>query len=212
MQCKEVEAVLELEGLGPLPEAAQTHLAGCKSCQYLLQDFTKIAAAAHELPAEVEPPARIWISLRAQLEAEGLIQTPIVVAEHRASWWQSLKELFQNRGLATAAAGVLIVASAVYQLQTPTKPPAATRDLFADTALALHQQEQDISNMQLASSSAVDTSLRQNLRTVDDFIAECELRLKQEPHDELAREYLSRAYEQKAELLSAMTEHSGSLH
>lgn len=214
MQCKDVEGVLELEGLGPLPEAARIHLASCTSCQYLLQDFTKIVAAAHELPAEAEPPARIWISLRAQLEAEGLIQTPVVVQERRAPWWQSLSELFRNRGLAAAAVGLLIVVAAGYQLQVhaPTGSAVKKPDLLADTALALHQQEQDLSGMHLASSSPVDTSFRQNLRTVDDFIAECELRLKQEPHDELAREYLSRAYEQKAELLSAMMEHSGSLH
>jgi hypothetical protein len=58
----------------------------------------------------------------------------------------------------------------------------------------------------------VDTSFRQNLQTVDEFISECERRLKEEPQDELAREYLSRAYQQKAELLSAMMEQAGSLH
>ena len=58
MQCKDVEVVLEQEGLASLPDAAEKHLAGCTSCQDLLADLTKIVAAAHELPAEVEPPAR----------------------------------------------------------------------------------------------------------------------------------------------------------
>jgi hypothetical protein len=47
---------------------------------------------------------------------------------------------------------------------------------------------------------------------VDEFIADCERHLKAEPQDELAREYLSNAYQQKAELLSAMMDREGSLH
>jgi hypothetical protein len=64
--------------------------------------------------------------------------------------------------------------------------------------------------MQLVSSSEVDVSLRQNLDIVDKFIADCEQRVKEEPRDDLTREYLSGAYQQKAELLSAMMERGGS--
>jgi len=211
MQCKDVEVVLEQEGLALLPEEARVHLAGCSNCRYLLADFSSIVNAAGELPAEVEPPERIWLSLRAQLEAEGIIHAPEIVSETGSPWWQSLVQLFRSRSFATAAAGLVLLVSAFYQLQGPrisTTPP----DLFADTAVALSQQEQDVSSMHLAGTSAVDASLRQNLQTIDAFIAECELRLKEEPRDELAREYLSRAYQQKAELLSAMMEQSGSLH
>jgi len=66
--------------------------------------------------------------------------------------------------------------------------------------------------MQLASTSAVDTSFRQNLQQVNDFIADCERRVNATPQDELAREYLSNAYQQKAELLSAMMDREGSVH
>jgi hypothetical protein len=66
--------------------------------------------------------------------------------------------------------------------------------------------------MILASTSPVDASLRENLQKVDDFIADCERRVKEEPQDDLAREYLSGAYQQKAELLSAMMDRGGSIH
>jgi hypothetical protein len=36
-------------------------------------DLTSIVSAAHELPAEVDPPARVWASLHAQLEREGIL-------------------------------------------------------------------------------------------------------------------------------------------
>jgi hypothetical protein len=76
----------------------------------------------------------------------------------------------------------------------------------------LNEQEIDLRNMQLASTSAVDTSFRQNLQQVDDFIADCERRVHVAPQDELAREYLYNAYQQKAELLSAMMDRGGSVH
>jgi len=76
MQCKDVEFVLEQKGLAPLPEAARAHVAGCSHCQDFVADFATIVSVANELPAEVEPPARVWVSLRAQLELEELSRRP----------------------------------------------------------------------------------------------------------------------------------------
>jgi len=56
----------------------------------------------------------------------------------------------------------------------------------------------------------MDVSLRQNLDIVDKFIVDCEQRVKEQPQDELTREYLSGAYQQKAELISAMMDRGGS--
>jgi hypothetical protein len=216
MQCRDVETVLEQEGLTPVPEAAREHLAACSSCRELVADMTSIVAAAHQLPPEIEPPARVWTALRAQLEAEGIIKMPVIALEH-GSWWQSFAQLFRGRALATAAAGLLIVAAAVLQL-LPTKTATNVQnktpepDVYAQTALTLDQEESDLMNMHLASTSAVDTSLRQNLATLDDFINDCRQHLKQDPEDDLAREYLSGAYQQKAELLSAMMERGGSVN
>ena len=55
----------------------------------------------------------------------------------------------------------------------------------------------------------MDVSLRQNLDIVDKFILDCEQRVKEEPQDELTREYLSGAYQQKAELISVMMDRGG---
>src|SRR5271154_6771474 len=116
MRCKEVEVVLEQEGWTPLPEAARDHLAGCSACQNLVEDLTTIVATAHLLPAEVEPPARVWVSLRAQLEEEGIIKS--AAAEH-GSWWHGFSDLFRTRALATAAVGMLVVAAVALQIQHP---------------------------------------------------------------------------------------------
>jgi hypothetical protein len=210
MQCKEVELALEQEGIAPLPAAARAHLSSCNACQSLVADLRDIVAAARELPAELEPPARVWVSLRAQLENEGIIKTPAAAGAQRVSWWHGFGELFRGRALATASVGLLIVAAAVLQIQQPAIQLTDTPNPFKETARALAEQEQGLANMQLASNSLVDTSLRQNLTAVDDFIADCERRVLAEPKDELAREYLSVAYRQKAQLLSAMMERGGS--
>jgi hypothetical protein len=227
MLCRDVELVVEQEGLAPLPEAARAHVAACNHCQGFVADLAAIVSLAHELPAEVEPPARVWLSLQAQLELEGIIKTPVVSAHgERSSWWRGFNDLFRGRALATAAVGLLIVAAGVLQLRQPPNAPLEINASvagpvwqipFAQTAKVLNEQEIDLRNMQvadmhLASTSAVDTSFRQNLQQVDDFIADCERRVNAAPQDELAREYLSDAYQQKAELLSAMMDRGGSVH
>jgi hypothetical protein len=210
MQCREVEVVLEQEGWTPVPEAARAHLAECGSCQSLVEDLTAIVATAHLLPAEVEPPARVWHSLRAQLEEEGIIRDPTGLRRH-GSWWQGFTDIFRARVLATAAVAALIVAAAALQLQRPAAPSEA-QNIYAGAATDLNNDEAHLLNMQLSSNSVVDVSLRQNLEIVDRFIADCEQRMKEEPRDDLAREYLSDAYQQKAELLSAMMERGGSVN
>jgi hypothetical protein len=219
MQCSELESVLEREGLAPLSAEAREHLAQCSACGHFLADINGIVALAHELPAEVEPPARIWISIRAELEREKIIRD--VSGEKSAPWWQSFAELFGSRGLATAAvlAMVLIVALLLFRTpSSPNEPVLHAQDDFAPTLNLINEQENDLANMRLASTGAaapmspVDTSLQQNLQQVDAFIADCRHHLQEEPSDELAREYLTNAYQQKAELLSTMIDRGGSLN
>ena len=209
MQCKEVEVVLEQEGFVPVPEAARAHLAGCSSCQNFIADLTAIVATAHLLPAEVEPPPRVWTSLRMQLEAEGIIRsTP------RHAWWPGFSEFFRPRALATAAVGLLIVAAATLQFEHPAPQATEARNaydtVYQDTSLTLSNDEAHLPAMQLAGSSSVDASLRKNLDIVDQFIVDCEERVKQDPQDDLTRDYLTGAYQQKAELISVMMDRGGS--
>jgi hypothetical protein len=230
MQCKDIELVLEQEGLEPLPEGARAHLAECRNCRNYIADLTSLVDAAKKLPSEITPPDRVWISLRAQLEAEGIIRTPAeIVPAESASWWQSISAFFRNRVVATAMVGILIAAAAVFQIRSDKVTPRleagksvdtpSARALqevpsgeFAGTAQALNDQEPVATGMILASTSPVDASLRDNLKKVNEFIADCERHLKEQPQDELTREYLSAAYQQKAELLSAMIERGRSMN
>ena len=217
MQCRDVEEVLEQDGLAPLPEAAREHVAACLHCQGFIADLETIVSAAQGIPAEVEPPAYVWVSLRNQLEREGIIEgSSAAPVGERLPWWRGLGEFFRSRAFAAASVGLLIAALAVLQLRQPpiANPPvsAVTPPTLAATVESLNKQELDLRNMHLAGTTPVDATLQQNLQQIDDFIVDCERHLKQAPQDELAREYLYNAYEQKAELLSAMLDRARSVN
>ena len=259
MQCKDFESVLASEGSSPLSAEAREHLGGCARCQDFLSDIDSIVAVARTLPAEVTPPDRVWISLRAQLEAEGWIKEQVETAE-RAWWRDNLGVWFRPRSLATAGAALVLVVTAVFLMHTtnvthksaaPTvagnAQPSASPSVSApqgtsttasgksftagptphrvkelkpspseNASTTLSETELDVSNMQLAGNGGgnlqVDASLRQNLRTLNEFIAECEQHLHKHPEDELAREYLNIAYQQKADLLAAIMDSGRSEH
>lgn len=215
MQCRELDVFFEQEGLAPLSAAARQHLSECHACKHFFDDVTSIVALAHQLPAEVEPPAHIWVSIRTELVREGIIRE-VSSKPETAPWWQSFTEPFRGRGWATAAVAAVIILVAFMLGSRPREQALQIpEDPYGSTVTALSQQEHDLANMQLASTgetSAVDASLRQNLQQVNEFIADCERRVKEEPKDELAREYLTNAYQQKAQLLSAMMDRGGSLN
>ena len=216
MQCRDVEEVLEQEGLAPLPEAVRGHVAGCRECQGYIADLETIVSAAQELPAEVEPPSRVWVALRTQLELEGVIKEPVTAAPtaEPVSRWSGFGQLFRGRALATLTVGAVLAAAAILQMRQSAdlspEPPPIPASLNA-TVQQLDQQEVDVRNMHLA-STPVDAVLEQNLQQIDDFIADCKRHLKQAPQDELAREYLADAYQQKAELLAAMMDRGRSVN
>ena len=237
MQCRDVESILENEGLSPLPEGVRAHAAACSACSNLIADFSAILSAAEQLPAEVEPPTRVWVALRNQLEAEGLIRTHSEVAVAQPSWWENLSRILSGRALATAAVGLVIVVGAYVQIvrspgrvtgrdngvpQADVKTvesslsPYSKDEPLGPTGQSLHQDAQNIPMVQNAGlsnrSDLVDASLRQNLASLNLFIEDCRRRLKEDPNDELAREYLSVAYQQKAELLSAMLDRGRSVN
>jgi hypothetical protein len=274
MQCKELEAILESEGLSPIPSEAREHLASCLSCQDLLSDLSTIVASAKSIPAEVAPPDRVWVSLRAQLEAEGVIREAQPVAVPVAApWWSGFTEVFRPRVLTGIGASLFLLAGSVYLAKhhtvttvqqspivpsrtprtetakavgsTPEQPkpavagkklppttttavpwvprplrpstgelkPSPSENAYlGDSATVLSTTENALPRRELANNAAVDASLRQSLRTLNEFIAECEARLKQNPQDQLTREYLNMAYQQKAELLTSMMDNGRSEH
>ena len=207
MQCQELERELERSGGAPLPLGAAAHLESCVTCQNLVADLDKIGATARELDREIEPPARIWAAVRSQLAAEGIIQTEPV----EAGRWEALRAFFISPGLATATVGLVIIAAAmaVWNPGVTNGPLATAQPGFETASSALRGEERGLVAQPTKSDSPVDRSLRENLIIVDDFIAKCERHVQEEPDNDMAREYLSNAYQQKAELLATMMDRAG---
>lgn len=207
MQCQELEQVLEQNEGAPLSAVAAAHLESCGACRSLAADLQTIMSAARQLPAEINPPQRVWISLRSSLVAEGIIQE----AAPAAGWLDALRAFFSSPRLATATVGLVIFGAAIAVWQTSPREPSvkfysvnAAQPALVAAGNVLGAEERGVSGMIQIGDSTVDRSLRDNLAVQDGFIAACERRVREEPDNELAREYLSVAYQQKAQLLATM--------
>ena len=219
MQCNELEQILEQHSDGPLPELANSHMNGCEACRALAADLEAIHTMAAGLGAEeIAPPEHIWITLRNQLEAEGIIHEPVPVDQSAGhGWWFA----FQRPALAGAFLSCVLVAAGMIstlgnstQMAVhPTVPPQQQEASVMPSAENLFKEELlTVSNRNTAGfparDAAVSDSIRRNLNIVDNFIAMCEKNVREQPENEMAREYLYGAYEQKAELLATAMDRS----
>lgn len=216
MQCEQFEQILEQQDTATLPKPALEHIETCEDCRALSADFAAIHDLAMNLGnEEIAPSERVWISLRNQLEAEGLIHdgqtVPDSSREVRRGWWAIL----QRPALAGAFLGVLLAGSATVgylsnfaqtavdsklKMQQEVSQVPAAQSVFKEEVLTV--ADDSISGLQ-RQDTAVTTSIRRNLQIVDNFIAICEKSVREQPDNQIAREYLYGAYQQKAELLAS---------
>jgi hypothetical protein len=73
MEHKKTQVTTNGDACSSVLQGAGARFGGRSCSQRFAADLTSIVSAAHKLPAEVAPPARVWISLRAQLEKEGIL-------------------------------------------------------------------------------------------------------------------------------------------
>jgi hypothetical protein len=99
-ECKAFADQLDSWMGGVRRSEARAHVASCRGCRSLAEDFAAIAATAQTMAEEApEPPAYLWNSIRAQLEREGLIRHPHTAvsaeckafADQLASWMEGVR-------------------------------------------------------------------------------------------------------------------------
>ncbi len=213
MQCHEFEQILE-QGPAPLPADAATHVSGCARCRGLFADLKAIETVAREFSTEVAPPERIWVSLRAQLEEEGLIHAP-VAAGRGVGWFAAVFGVLPRPALAAAYLACLVVGAILLSVPSSIREnPASQANQMQPALAALTAQLNTVESSALSGihehNPVVAASLRDNLALVDKFIALCEKNLREDPRNEAAREYLYGAYQQKADLLAMMMDRDAS--
>jgi hypothetical protein len=221
--CREFLRYLEPWMEGERPPDAQAHLRTCRSCSSVVSDLQLIHAEARSWSAaEQEAPERVWTSLRAQLEQEGLIRETVPtiedrahdaahVAAPRAGWFSSLFPRLPRPVLAGAYLAALVAVA--FALSGPVNKRVNEARWLKGTQIStsplsaqLDFAEQNSNTYVTRANPAVTASLHQNLALVDKYIALCEKSVNEEPQNEVARDYLYEAYQQKADLLTQMTE------
>ncbi len=215
MQCEQFEQILEQQDQGGLPKPALAHLEECQACRALSADFAAIHDLALEIGVEgIAPPERVWIALRNQFEAEGLIRdsqaSPARTSSASNGWWA----IFQGPAIAGALLALIVAAASLvsYRSESPrtavqsqlmiqqeVSPVRSADDVFKEEVLTVGSDS--IPGMHRQDTAVAD-SIRRNLQIVDNFIAICEKSVREQPDNQMAREYLYGAYQQKAELLA----------
>jgi hypothetical protein len=205
--CKDFQDSFESWMEGELPPDARAHVTDCRSCARLIEDLSSIRLAANEWNAYEEPPARIWTSLRAQLLQEGLIREP--ESELKGGWLHSWFPQMPRPVLAGAylAALVAIAFSLVGPVKRHVNDERWMEGTQNSTAMVSAQLDAAEQNTEFADANpAVTASFHQNLAIVDNYISLCEKSVREDPEDEVARDYLYDAYHQKADLLAQISE------
>lgn len=213
MGCSEFLSRLDVGMEGELQPDARAHLRDCPRCRTVVEDLNAISQVAATLADEhAVPPDRIWISLRSQLEKEGLIYE----AEHTPSsrftrWLPQIGAALPRPVLAGAYLALLIAVGFGLCRPTDSRTNAENWELnmqSSTTPLSAQLNDAEISAVAMATSSKslIAASLHKNLEIVDNYISLCEKSVREDPENEVARDYLYEAYQQKADLLAQMSD------
>jgi hypothetical protein len=218
--CEEFRENLQAWMEGERSVNAQAHLRDCPRCLSAVNDLNLIQAEAGNWKAsEIEVPERIWTSLRVQLEQEGLICdsnllphiVPSVPETPGAGWFGDFfgripRPIFAGAYLAALIAFAFALSGPVHKRVNEARWLEGTRVATSPLSAQLNTAEQNSISYLPNNNSAVSASLHQNLAIVDNYIALCEKSVREEPQNEIARDYLYEAYRQKADLLAQMSE------
>ncbi len=208
MQCREFQLNLSAWMEGEAASGAPAHLAACAACRALVADLEAIRTSAGDLAAvESDPPRHLWASLRAQLESEGLIREPA-----HAGGLAGFFTFFPRPALAGAYLSLVLACAVFVGMQTrPRVEVAAVHPHGLPAVIATVEpqhsevEQRTLRAMHEHNPAVADTFVR-SLFQVDNFIRLCEKTVREQPGNDLAREYLYAAYQQKADLLAVIAE------
>jgi len=199
MNCVELHhSLTEIED-GSRPDQ-RAHLKTCPECSALVAELNLIAATATELQAAHEPSPRVWNSIEIALRQEGLIR-----AQHAG---RSLLPAFSSRWgwarwMAPAAAVLLLTVGIYIRQHSQPQQIASTYPVARPDATDLPiagLNDDDLMQEVAQQSPATQAKYTDNLRRVNQYIADAKSNLAAYPNDEEARRSLLAAYQEKAML------------
>jgi len=191
---------------------ALAHLRDCPRCRSLVEDLKVIQATAQEWGrTESEPPAYLWNSLRAQLVQEGLIHQQGKQRGWLTGWLPSVpRPALAGAYLAAVIAVAFGLSGPMNQRINRARWLEGTQNSTMPLRAQFASAQMNATPLSLPDSNpTVTASLHNNLAIVDNYIVLCEKSVNEEPENELARDYLFEAYQQKADLLAQLSERGG---
>ncbi len=207
MTCVELQDSLTENETATNPEQ-RAHLKDCRHCASLVADLLVIACAAGELRAEYDPNPRVWKSIESALRREGVIRPQrsglSLVPSLGSSWGWA-------RWALPVAAALLVTLGIVIRQHSPspgladTSPPAVTDS--SDLMMA-GLNDDDLLQEVALQAPALQAQYSDNLRRVNQYIADAKNTVAANPNDEDARRSLMEAYQEKAMLFELALDRS----
>jgi hypothetical protein len=202
MNCKEFEIQrAALEDGARFTAEMEDHRSVCRHCAGLVEDLGSILEQARELRLEQEPPQRVWVALRNQLEQEGLIREPAAsVLKPRWKTAPATRWLFRvPMGLAYSA--VFFVAVGVMYMHSLLSNPASPQvpEMALAKATTSEQDEQVQALLAKVPEEHRETFVT-NWNQVNASIENLSSFVDTHPDDPFARQQLMDAFQQKEHL------------
>lgn len=207
MTCVELQQSLaEIEDGSTIEQ--QAHLKTCPSCSALVEELALIIAAAPALIETDEPSPRVWNSIEIQLRQEGLVRPQRAARSAGLSTAASNSPWGWARLLVPAAALLVLVGIYVNQrLRIPEQVAKQSLAIVSEANVAgLNDDEllQEVSNQ----TPTMRAQYADNLRRVNDYIADAKRSVDADPNDEDARRSLMEACQQKSMLFELAVDRS----
>ena len=190
---------------GQAAAEAQEHLKSCAPCSALVADLKEISGQARLLAAEEEPRPEVWARIEKSLELEGLVRVTAPVPAW-ALWWGAGQSRWAGPAWAAAVAALLLLAFGVNSLrQAPGTPPEGTA-VVQPATLVDDDDMRFLAAVEKRAPSKSAARYKAHLQAVNASIRDAKRSVEQDPGNELARERLVQAYDQKSALYEmAMT-------
>lgn len=201
MTCEEFERVLsELEGGRNIEQ--QSHLRTCSMCSDLLSDLNAISQQAGLLVDNHEPSPRLWNSIETALRQEGLIRQTQPQPSSRGVPRLRVAWLAPVLTAMVIAVGLLLYQHGTEQPQLAqrehTPSPVANNNLPAVKSSNLPMGDEQFLKTMAAPTPRMRAAYESDLQAVEAYIRDAEASAQSDPNDEVAQQYLTNAYEQKA--------------
>jgi hypothetical protein len=209
MNCREFEVQLAaLDDAAGLTSPMEDHRGACAFCAGLADDLKTIREQARQMGASADPPQRVWVALRNQLEQEGLIREPVTTAAKpewkpapRAGWFAQLPMGMAYAAVFFVAVGVMYMQSRV---SSPSSPPlvAVTADVPDMAWVRPDTTESDQAMEALLAKVPEEqrATFLTNWNQVNSSIQSLQSFIEAHPEDPFARPQLMNAFQQREHL------------